>query len=113
VALKRRRLPRAVPLQVGREGEAGTTRAQAARASHVPPTVRVRWRPAHLRDAAQALMGHGRRDQEEARLAARACLASSPWSMRWETAPCGGSKPEAALPVTRLCPGLALRRPSA
>jgi transposase len=69
LALKRRRLPRAFTLQVGRELAAGKTPAQAAREDHRHPTLIVRWRQEHLRDAEQALTGNGHASKAEARRA--------------------------------------------
>jgi transposase-like protein len=59
LALKRRRFTREFKLQVVRELEAGKTPAQAAREYHIHPTLIVRWRQEHLRDAERAFTGNG------------------------------------------------------
>jgi transposase len=69
LALKRRRFTREFKLQVGREVEAGTTPAQAAREYQVHPTLIVRWRKEHLQYAEQAFTGNGRLFKDEARIA--------------------------------------------
>lgn len=71
MALKRRRCPRAVTLQVVRESEAGKSTAQAAREYQRHPTLILRWRHEHRRYAEQALRGNGRLQKDEARIAER------------------------------------------
>jgi len=69
LALKRRRFSREFTRQVVREIEAGKPPAQAAREYQIHPTLVLRWRQEHLRYAERALMGNGRRHQDEARIA--------------------------------------------
>ena len=68
MALKRRRFSREFKLQVVRELEAGKPPAQAAREYQIHPTLILRWRQEHLRDAERAFMGNGRLHKDEARI---------------------------------------------
>jgi len=52
-----------------REIEAGKSTAQAGREYQRHPTLILRWRQEHLRYAEQALMGNGRLQKDEARIA--------------------------------------------
>jgi transposase len=93
LALKRRRLTHEFTLQVLRELAAGNTPTQAARESHLHPTLIVRWRQEHLRSAERAFTGHGHTYNEDARIAELERLIGQ---LTMENAllkkPCGDSK---------------------
>ena len=69
MALKRRRFSREFTRQIVREIEAGKPPAQAAREYQMHPTLILRWRQEHLRDAERAFTGNGRLHRDEARIA--------------------------------------------
>ena len=69
MALNRRRCTRECKRPVVREREAGTPPAQAAREDQMHPTMILRWRQAHRRDAEHACASTGHLDNVEARIA--------------------------------------------